>query len=118
MAMFAIACRFAIPGTCRVSLLSPVHYAKRAHSLERTDSKFLRLDEIKACILLCIYKMTESKNWGTITNVAKLAKMAELYHISHIDNSISEHHRTCDAEEWMSIWWAIYTLDTICSAIS
>jgi hypothetical protein len=98
--------------------MSPLHYAKRAQSLDRTLDISLCLEEIKACILLCIYNMTESGHWRSVADVGKLARMAELYYTSHRNTPLFEQTKICDAEEWKSIWWTIYTLDTICSAIS
>jgi uncharacterized protein involved in tolerance to divalent cations len=118
MAMFAVSSRFAVPGACKESLLSPIDYARRAQSLRRTPNDSLCIDEIKACTLLCIYNITESGHWESVSDVAKLARMAELYHVSLINVQSLEPNMTYDAEEWRSVWWSIYTLDTVCSAIA
>jgi hypothetical protein len=83
--------------------MSPSYYAKRAQSLDRTLDNSLCIDELKACILLCIYNMTESGHWRSFADVGKLARMAELYHASHRNISPLEQNKTYDAEEWKSI---------------
>jgi hypothetical protein len=118
LSMFAVASRFAVSGAYGRPLVSPSHYAKRAQRLDRTLDNSLCMDELKACILLCIYNMTESGHWTSVVDVGKLARMAELYHASHRNIPPSERNSTYDAEEWKSIWWIIYTLDTICSAVA
>lgn len=99
-------------------MMPPDYYAREARSLEPTDNTSSCIDEIKACTLLCIYDMAISNHWTAATNIAKVAKLAELYHVSRLEIPLAERNKICGGEEWKSIWWTIYTLDTICSAIS
>jgi hypothetical protein len=117
MATFAVASRFAKAGACRESPLSPAEYAKRAQQLEST-AKSLSIDEIKASVLLCIYNITESGHWQSVADVGRLARMADWYYASHVNRTSTNMATGCDAEEWRSVWWTIYTLDVICSAVA
>jgi hypothetical protein len=118
LAMFSVASRFAAPGTSSTSLLSPAEYAKRAQGLRCTQSNTLCIQEIKASLLLCIHNIAESGHWDSVTEVGKLARMADIYHASHVDASHVGSDVRCDAEEWRSVWWTIYSLDTCCSAVA
>jgi len=118
MAMFAVASRFAAPDGCKEHLLSPTQYAKRAEELERAPNSSLSIDKIKASILICVFNITETGNWESVAEVGKLARMAEWYYTMHVNKSPAKSDMGCDAEEWRSVWWTIYSLDTVYSAIA
>ncbi|KPM41735.1 hypothetical protein AK830_g4858 [Neonectria ditissima] len=110
-------------------------FAQHATHLGRSPS--LTLDELKASLLLCIFDMSESVSWDTVTEVARITRMAELYHGLRLDGNHAERSQaeTCwdkpitggkqskssnsvdyEMEEWKSVWWCIYSLDTSCNA--
>lgn len=97
----------------------------------------LTMDELKASVLLYVYEMSESLRWDTVAEIARITRMAELYYALHFDSRSGETSKTSvfddwmnlrgkerdissgqDAEEWNSVWWCIYSLDTSCSAVT
>lgn len=141
MALFALLARFAVPekGACS---FSPDEFAKCAHKLGKGAK--LTIDEIRASVVLCFYDMSQSVSWDSVTEIAKLTKMAELYHTwclkkqkknaeqtdrlregrdigcvsFHSDDREGLKHLQEDMEEWKNVWWCVYSLDTCCSAIA
>lgn len=118
MAMFAVASRFAHPDSSSASLISPSRFAKRARSLASTDQNSLCIDDLKTSLLLCVHDMAESCRWEVVAEVSKLARMAETYYASFLDAAPVDTESESDAEEWKSVWWTIYSLDTVCSGLT
>lgn len=136
LAIHAVASRFAGPGVLK-GPISSTQFAQMAKNSERDSD--LDIDEIKASLLLCIHGMSESLNWEIVAEIARISRMAELYYTlkhekDHEDTIIlasgdetlsvsqeSLEHETDkyrDTEDWKSVWWCIYSLDTICSALA
>jgi len=118
MAIFAMASRFASRDSRNNSIMSPAKFAERARAIPCTDPNSLCIDDIKASLLLCIHEMTETGHWEAVAEVSKLARMAEIYHGSFIDAPPVTAERRSDIEEWKSVWWTIYSLDSFCSAMT
>ncbi|KAH7002436.1 hypothetical protein EDB80DRAFT_720579 [Ilyonectria destructans] len=138
MAIYAVSSRFAKPGFVN-GTLSPGDFAKRAAALYRGER--LSMDEIKASILLCVHDMSASVTWDAVAEIARLSRMADLYHTLCVDKESDDSSDDAragsdgdsdsspeafsdgaalnyDAEEWRSVWWCIYSLDTCCSAVA
>lgn len=141
MAIYAVSSRFAKPGFVN-GTLSPGDFAKRAATLYRGER--LNMDEIKASILLCVHDMSVSVTWDAVAEIARLSRMADLYHTLCVDKGSDDGSDDVrvgsdgdggksdtspeaygdgaaldyDAEEWRSVWWCIYSLDTCCSAVA
>ena len=140
-AIFAVSSRYATAGSSK-TLFSPPQLAKFASRLSRGAS--LCVDEIKASILLCVHDMSISVGWDSVADIAKLTRMTDLYHALWIErhdfksarekggvhgkeqgrmNSSIDSGEQCvpqdfDVEDWRSVWWCIYKLDTVCSSVA
>ncbi|KAI8711252.1 Zn(2)-C6 fungal-type domain-containing protein [Fusarium sp. LHS14.1] len=134
MAIYAVSARFASPEVLG-GLASSKRFAQLAMNLNKGSD--LTMDELKASILLYVYEMSESMRWDTVVEIARITRMAELYYALHFDTRPGESSETSvmddwmhlrkrerdvssghDAEEWNSVWWCIYSLDTSCSAVA
>ncbi|CAM1501278.1 Fc.00g104400.m01.CDS01 [Cosmosporella sp. VM-42] len=140
MATFAVSSRFAPAESSKV-FCSPREFARHASRLSRGFS--LSLDEIKACVLLCVHEMSISVGWDSVADIAKLIRMTELYHalcfekqniwrpkggnddcgvnpaeISHLVAQGEADVPDLEVEDWKSVWWCVYKLDTICSSVA
>ena len=113
-----MASRFASPDSHSTSRMSPAKFAERAKAIPCKDQNSLCIDDIKASLLLCIHDMTEAGRWEAVAEVSKIARMAEIYYASFMSSPPASAERRCDAEEWKSVWWTIYLLDTFCSAMT
>jgi hypothetical protein len=134
MAIYAVSARFASPEVLEGSASSK-RFAQLAMNLNKSSD--LTMDELKTSLLIYIYEMSESLRWDTVAEIARITRMAELYYALHFDNRPGEPSKTGilddwmhlrnqkrdissgpDAEEWNSVWWCIYSLDTSCSAVT
>ncbi|KAK0638416.1 hypothetical protein DIS24_g9820 [Lasiodiplodia hormozganensis] len=110
MAVFAVSSRFAvIPPP-----FTPADFAQRAETFGK--GKELSIDEIKASFLLCVHAMSNTLDWNAIAEVGRVMRMADLYDTLRpkdfeFDGTGGD-GSDCDAEEWKSVWWSIYSLDT------
>lgn len=124
MAVFAVSSRFAVippPFTA-------ADFAQRAESFGKSTK--LNMDEIKASFLLSVHAMSNPLDWNAIAEVGRVMRMADLYDALRAqqrdafvfdgaggdwpDGDASN----CDAEEWKSVWWSIYSLDTCCNTLT
>ncbi|KAL5590960.1 hypothetical protein FOBRF1_014517 [Fusarium oxysporum] len=134
MAIYAVSARFASPDVLG-GPASSKPFAQFAMNLNKGSD--LTMDELKASLLLYIYEMSETMRWDTVAEIARITRMAELYYALHFDSRSGEPSKasTFDdgmnlrsqerdissgraAEEWNSVWWCIYSLDTSCSAVA
>ncbi|KAJ3460913.1 hypothetical protein MRS44_011780 [Fusarium solani] len=134
MAIYAVSARFASPDVLGGPASSKL-FAQLAMNLNKGSD--LTMDELKASVLLYVYEMTETLRWDTVAEIARITRMAELYYALHFDSRPGEpskastfddgmHLRSQErdissshaAEEWNSVWWCIYSLDTSCSAVA
>lgn len=134
MAIYAVSARFASPEVLG-GPASSKRFAQLAMNLNKGSD--LTMDELKASLLLYVYEMSESLRWDTVAEIARITRMAELYYALHFDSRPGESSKTGilddwmhlrsqkrdissgpDAEEWNSVWWCIYSLDTSCSAVT
>ncbi|RKK80933.1 hypothetical protein BFJ71_g15776 [Fusarium oxysporum] len=134
MAIYAVSARFASPDVLG-GPASSKPFAQFAMNLNQGSD--LTMDELKASLLLYVYEMSETVRWDTVAEIARITRMAELYYALHFDSRPGEPSKasTFDdgmslrsqereissglaAEEWNSVWWCIYSLDTSCSAVA
>lgn len=137
MAIYAVSSRFASLDAVKCPV-TPAAFAKRAASLRQTSD--LTIDEIKASFLLCVHEISTSLSWDSVAEIARVTRMADLYYalrlrgkthnnaVKQSRDSNSEGLEDCpqpngtndamDMEEWKSVWWSIYSLDTCCSALA
>lgn len=74
----------------------------------------MTVDEIKTAFLLCLHGLYASVDWDTLTKPAAVVRLCEIYDVLRTEDEISE----CDDEEWRSVWWSVFSLDTSCSALA
>ncbi|KAF4535857.1 uncharacterized protein LTHEOB_12460 [Lasiodiplodia theobromae] len=121
MAVFAVSSRFAVVPPP----FTPADFAQRAETFGKSTK--LSIDEIKASFLLCVHAMSNPLDWNAIAEVGRVMRMADLYDTLRPrefefdgtggdgqDGDASD----CDAEEWKSVWWSIYSLDTCCTTLA
>ncbi|GME38703.1 uncharacterized protein LTHEOB_12460 [Neofusicoccum parvum] len=128
MAVFAVSSRFAaIPPP-----FTPEDFAQRAETFGKGTQ--LSIDEIKASFLLCVHAMSNPLDWNAIAEVGRVMRMADLYDTLRAqergaffpddpgedgqDDAGGGDASDCDAEEWKSVWWSIYSLDTCCNTLA
>ncbi|GJC81509.1 hypothetical protein ColLi_04347 [Colletotrichum liriopes] len=116
MAIYAVASRFASPD-CSSLPLSPDEFARLAARFD--ESPQLDMNELKASILLCLHSISSGLSWNAVGDIARISRMANHYYncVSR-EQSGTNGMSGCDAEEWRSVWWCIYSLDTFFSATS
>ena len=78
------------------------------------------MDELKASILLCLYKLAKATTWEAVADMGRLTRMAELYYriIAANDQNAGGSRSKLESEELRTVWWCIYSLDTFFSAMA
>jgi hypothetical protein len=133
MATFALSSRFAEPQVTAI-LPSSAKFAKLATDLLPVNASCPDMNEIKTSFLLCLYNLSETLSWNSVAEIGKLIRMVEIYaqirtregHSVNIGSSNTtgtsplEGFKVDDAEseEWNSVWWCIYALETCSSALA
>ncbi|ETS84378.1 hypothetical protein PFICI_02403 [Pestalotiopsis fici W106-1] len=98
--------------------LSPDDFVTRA--THRANAANLTMDELKASILLCLYKLAKATTWEAVADMGRLTRMAELYYriIAANDQNAGGSRSKLESEELRTVWWCIYSLDTFFSAMA
>jgi hypothetical protein len=120
MAMFSVACHF-MDRTGTDIMFTPTQFARTTEALAATRT--FCINEIRATFLLCVHYLSESLNWHVLSEMGSLVRMTYLCGLNDLDRPENcpfyEPGVTLDSEieEWRSLWWCIYYLDTSCNAL-